>query len=82
MRSEELGVRSSPPLGEVGRGLRMLFYRYICIDILATLEGIEEHVCHTEEIDEIAWHVADSVGKEILEHGEHTATNNHHHENA
>ena len=72
-------MRSSPPLGEVGRGL---FYRYICIDILATLEGIEEHVCHTEEIDKIAWHVADTVGKEILEHGEHTASNDHHHENA
>ena len=75
-------MRSSPPLGEVGRGLRMLFYRYICIDIFATLEGIEEHVSHTEEIDKIAWHVADTVCKEILEYGEHTATNNHHHENA
>lgn len=75
MRSEKL----SSPFGRSGGGL---FYRYICIDILATLEGIEEHVCHTKEIDEIAWHVADTVCKEILEHGEHTATNNHHHENA
>ena len=82
MRSEELGVRSSPSLGEVGRGLRLLFYRYICINILATFEGVEEHVCHTEEIDEIAWHVTDTVGKEILEYRKHTATNNHHHENA
>ena len=82
MSSEEALLPSGRSGGGFGWLRGGLFYRYICIDILATLEGIEEHVCHTEEIDEIAWHVTDTVGKEILEHGEHTATNDHHHENA
>ena len=59
-----------------------VLYRDILVDVLTAPNSIEEHVSHTEEIDKIAWHVADTVGKEILEHGEHTATNNHHHENA
>ena len=54
----------------------------VLIHVLAAYEGIIEHVCQGEQIDEIAWHVAHEVGEEVLYHWENAAAYHHHHENA
>ena len=58
----------------------MLFNRDVFVYVLATDEGIVEHVAYSKEVNEIAWHITHEVGEPTLDEWQNATANYHHHE--
>ena len=57
-----------------------MLYRDVLVDVLAEECGINEHVSHCYEWNEITQHVTSMVSDEVLDQRKYAATDNHHHE--